>query len=140
MEVWALTWFITKMTKSFSNQKAWMNGEVKALSAPKKLFIRSAFNTISKPHSATGYCSSSQTDLRQFIGAPQGCVLSPILFTLYIHDYISRHGEKSAVKFADDTTIIDKTTCWVENDSLSEWCTESNLLLNVSKTKEFFQQ
>ena len=35
-------------------------------------------------------------------GAPQGCVLNPILLTLYTHDCTPRHQEK----YADNTTII----------------------------------
>ncbi len=50
--------------------------------------------------------------------------------------------ESSVVKFADDTTIIgqitnnDETSYRGEINNLAEWCTENNLLLNVSKTKE----
>ncbi|ONI45395.1 hypothetical protein AN641_04260 [Candidatus Epulonipiscioides gigas] len=46
------------------------------------------------------------------------------------------------MKFADDTTIIgqisnnDEFSYREEINHLAEWCTENNLLLNVSKTKE----
>ncbi len=76
------------------------------------------------------------------IRAHQGCVLSPLLFTLHTHDCNPRHGENSVVKFADDTTI----TGWISNNdetsyrkkinNLAEWYTENNILFNISKTKE----
>ncbi len=67
---------------------------------------------------------------------------APLLFTLYTHDCNPRHGENSIVRFADDTTIIgrissnDEFSYREEINHLAEWCTENNLLLNVSKTKE----
>ncbi len=40
------------------------------------------------------------------IGAPQGCVLSPLLYSLYTHDCVSSHSSTSIVKFADDTVVL----------------------------------
>ncbi len=40
------------------------------------------------------------------IGAPQGCVLSPLLYSLYTHDCVSSHSFTSIVKFADDTVVL----------------------------------
>ena len=39
-------------------------------------------------------------------GAPQGCVLSPALYSLFTHDCVSKEGDGTlTVKFADDTTL-----------------------------------
>ena len=75
-------------------------------------------------------------------GAPQGCVLSPLLFTLLTHDCTPTHSSNHLVKFADDTTLVglisngDETHYRKEVELLTRWCRDNNLLLNVSKTKE----
>ncbi len=39
-------------------------------------------------------------------GAPQGCVLSPLIFSLYTNDCSSKEPSVKLLKFADDTTLI----------------------------------
>ena len=37
-------------------------------------------------------------------GAPQGCVLSPLLYSLFTHDCVAKHDSNTIIKFADNTT------------------------------------
>ncbi len=76
------------------------------------------------------------------VGAPQGCVLSPLLYSLYTHECVSSHSSTSIVKFADDTVILglinndDEAAYLDEVERLTSWCQDNCLSLNVSKTKE----
>ncbi len=73
---------------------------------------------------------------------PQGCVLSPLLFTLLTHDCTAKFSSNHIIKFADDTTVVglisnnDETHYREEMAQLAEWCGANNLSLNVEKTKE----
>ncbi|KAK3522953.1 hypothetical protein QTP86_010318 [Hemibagrus guttatus] len=86
-----------------------------------------------------GSSTSSTTTLNT--GAPQGCVLSPLLFTLLTHDYTAMHSSNHIIKFVDDTTVVglisknDESAYREEVQSLTAWCKDNNLSLNVEKTK-----
>jgi len=76
-------------------------------------------------------------------GAPQGCVLSPSLYSIFTHDcQTSDDSTALIVKFADDTTnsgfIINEDESAYRNQvcNITEWCDNNNLLLNITKTKE----
>uniref|UniRef100_A0A673ZB86 Reverse transcriptase domain-containing protein n=1 Tax=Salmo trutta TaxID=8032 RepID=A0A673ZB86_SALTR len=75
-------------------------------------------------------------------GAPQGCVLSHLLYSLFTHDCVAMHASNPIIKFADNITVVgliidnDETTYREEVRALGVWCQENILSLNVSKPKE----
>jgi hypothetical protein len=38
-------------------------------------------------------------------GAPQGCVLRLLLYSLFTHNCVAKHDSNTIIKFADDTTV-----------------------------------
>jgi hypothetical protein len=69
-------------------------------------------------------------------------VLSPLLYSLFIHDCAFKHDSNTIIKLANVTTVVglitdnDETACREEVRDLAMWCQDNNLSLNVIKTKE----
>ncbi len=59
------------------------------------------------------------------VGAPQGCVLSPLLYSLYTHNCVSSHSSTSIVKFADDTVVLGL----ISNNDETAWGRETNIMV-----------
>ncbi|XP_076733315.1 protein NLRC3-like [Maylandia zebra] len=75
-------------------------------------------------------------------GVPQGCVLSPILYTLVTHYCVTSNKDNIILKFTDDTAVIghitgeDDVAYRREEAGLVSRCEDNNLTLNTDKTKE----
>eukprot|EP00061_Rhincodon_typus_P016127 g44176.t1 len=85
-------------------------------------------------------CTSSTITLNA--GAPQRCILSPLLCSLYTHDCVAKFHMNTIYKFADNTAVVGRTSNNDESEYRKEMeglvmsCNDNNLSLNVSKTKE----
>ena len=88
-----------------------------------------------------GDCSSECLDIA--CGVPQGSVLGPKLFVLYINDICNVSSLVKCILFADDTNIF----CSGENlqqlldvisselSKIKKWLDKNKLSLNLNKTK-----
>ncbi len=77
--------------------------------------------------------SSTSSTITLNTGAPQGCVLSPLLFTLLTHDCTPSNNSNFFIKFVDDTTVEglisnrDETNYRSEVSHLARWFRGNNL-------------
>lgn len=88
-----------------------------------------------RPQSARVHGITSSTTV-QNIGSPQGCLLSPLLYTLLTYDSSERYPGNQVVKFADDTAGADdnnESKYRQEVKELVTWCTINNLCINVRR-------
>ena len=91
----------------------------------------------------TNYLSCSSTTETVSCGVPQGSILGPLLFLLYINDLSSTCKECKPILFADDTTLVYqhvdlKSLQQKINNELkliSDWFACNKLSLNVDKTQ-----
>jgi len=77
-------------------------------------------------------------------GVPQGSILGPYLFVIFMSSYNTCYPSTKIIKYADDVTIIipvkkfdfydmSHVSCEIEN--FASWCRNHRMLINADKTK-----
>ena len=85
----------------------------------------------------------TSTNLPITCGVPQGSILGPMLFLLYINDIQDALSNQNVYLYADDTVIFSTDTdlriahhnVQHELSSLLHWCNQNKLTINTKKTK-----
>ncbi|KAI3372400.1 hypothetical protein L3Q82_022681 [Scortum barcoo] len=118
---------VDKTIKVFPNQKPWLDSTVKPLlkacdaayrsgdklaysiarkELKKGIKLAKSRDFLTNRPQVVRIGDNTSSTLVLSTGTPQGCVLSPALFTLFTSDCSAIHSTNTIVKFADDTTIV----------------------------------
>ncbi|MEL7307980.1 MAG: reverse transcriptase family protein, partial [Pseudomonadota bacterium] len=110
----------------------------------RNFFINWLHSYLSNRHQRVKLGNTRSPCVKVTSGVPQGSLLGPYLFALYMSSYKPLSSHVKAVKYADDVTLIipvfstdsdDLSLVSCEVNNFKFWCETNQMLINNSKTK-----
>ena len=101
------------------------------------------FNTYLTNRKQQVSVNNTKSDFKQIsYGVPQGSILGPLLFLLFINDLPLYTDNVSTDLYADDTTLYDiqdsveqiESNLQTAVNNLHIWCQKNGMILNSAKT------
>ena len=99
-------------------------------------------NYLSDRKQATKFLGEKSIYLSIKFGVPQGSLLGPLLFSIYINDMVNACNLSNPYLFADDGALLFENICRktylsikIEMLTIIKWLSANKLSLNVDKTK-----
>ena len=88
------------------------------------------------------FCGTMSSECKVNVGVPQGSILGPLLFLLFVNDFEESVKQSQVDLYADDTTLVAHGKSIVDIEGklqsdlqlVDQWLKANRLILNVEKT------
>ena len=104
------------------------------------------YNFLTQRQQTVGVGSRTSKTITVSTGSPQGCVLSPLLFSLPTFDCTARFCSNRILKFADDMTVVglikdnNGAAYREEVKQLSSWCSSCTFKIHPIVTAKLLNE